>query len=263
MRARPAQTSRPSIVALLLSAGLVAGGARADDEARLACIRGAERGQLLLRNHHLSAARSTLAECARDACPGLVKRDCTAWLEQAAAAMPSIVVSAKSVEGGDLLEGRVLVDGKPLEDGLDGRARDLEPGFHVVRLEPRLGEPVEESFVIREGEKGRRLTLRVRPPLVARRVRAPVPASTYVLGGTGLVALTTFGIFGTMGVVNFEQNGCGHGCSPDVGRSVSSSFVVADVSLGVAVVSLTVATILLVRRPWLEVASPPVPHAPE
>jgi hypothetical protein len=134
MRARLSGTpSAPLAWTLAAGVLLVTHLAAADDRI---CIQGAEKGQLLLRDHRLEAARAALVFRARDECRGLVNRDCTTWLEQATAAMPSILVTARAARGEDVESGRVLVDGTVIEGGLDGRAREVEPGLHVVRHRP-------------------------------------------------------------------------------------------------------------------------------
>jgi hypothetical protein len=53
----------------------------------------------------------------------------------------------------------VRLDGAPLVASLDGRAIAVEPGTHSIRFETAGKPPVEKSFVFREGEKDRRISV--------------------------------------------------------------------------------------------------------
>ena len=79
--------------------------------------------------------------------------------------MPTVVLAARLPNGADEVDVRVLVDGKPLAQRLDGRAVELEPGDHLLSFQPGVAgaAPVEMRVVVREGEKGRLIVGNLQP----------------------------------------------------------------------------------------------------
>ena len=71
-----------------------------------------------------------------------------------------------------------------------------------------------------------------------------LPASVYILGGLGIVALGSFGYFGVTAIRQRDdlESDCAPGCSQDDKDSVDRKLLIADISLGVAVLSLGAAT---------------------
>jgi hypothetical protein len=247
---------RTTLLAVCLAAP-----AAAEDADRQACLAAADKGQALLKERKLVDAREALASCARDVCPGLVKRDCTGWLEQAQAAMPTIVVAARDAQGRDVVDGRVVLDAETADRPLDGKALEIDPGPHTIKV-LRLGrEPVTQSVVVRENEKGRTIVLQLEPlappPAPVRADVAPPPSTPaiapLVLAGVGLTAGAVGAYFGIKGLSDRSSLGCqsgSGGCAHADYTQVQREFVVADVALGVAVVSVAAAAILyFAQRP--------------
>jgi hypothetical protein len=120
-----------------------------------ACIEANERAQDLKTNGKLQSARVAILVCMDNACPKPVREDCARLFEEVNKAQPSIVFEAKDGNGNDLSNVRIWMDGFPLVDRLDGKAINIDPGPHRFRFETSGADPVEKTFIIREGEKSR------------------------------------------------------------------------------------------------------------
>jgi len=220
--------------------------AHADDD-KEQCVTAHGDAQLLRKKHALVSATKTLRVCAREMCPALVQKDCTRWLGEVEAEQPTIVVVATDENGADIVDVRVLLDGKPLVDRLDGSPIAIDPGEHVLRFERAGGKASEQRIVLHDGEKSRTVKVSfaepVRPaPLVVE--KAGIPAATWVFGAIGVASLGSFTYFGLSGRA-FESelsSSCAPSCSGDDVAGVRRRYLVADISLGVSVVSLAVAT---------------------
>jgi hypothetical protein len=258
-RARP----RLGAVALLSLAGAARWSlARADERSdeKQACASAAEDAEQLRIDARLLAARERLLRCARAECPAAVRSDCVQWMTEVAAAMPTVVLGARDAGGRDVLSARVSVDGVVVARGLDGKAVEVDPGVHKFRFESD-GAAVEQTVLIREGEKNRAVTTTLdRGPVASTgpaaasvlppRRAAPLHASawTWALGGVGLAALGV-GAYLELSVdadANQLQRSCGHSCSHDqVAPLVLKQQVLAPVAFGVGALSLGLATYAL------------------
>jgi hypothetical protein len=166
------------------------------------CIDASTRGQTLRQQGHLLGAREQMIQCARDACPSVVRSHCMRWLGDIDERIPSIIVRAQDAGGVDLVDARVVIDGRPGK--LDGRAVQLDPGEHIVAV-VRDGARREERLILVEGEASRLVMLRLPPAAPAPRAVQPevqpayerrIPLATWVLGGVGVAALGTATYFG-------------------------------------------------------------------
>lgn len=212
--------------ALALAIALTAGAARADESpTRQECIQASEDAQLYRIKTQLVAARVKLVTCSSEACPKVVRQDCSAWLDEVDRALPTVVLAARDGGGKDLVEVRVQLDGAPLVDRLDGKAVAVDPGDHVLRFESH-GEAHEEKVVVREGEKNRIVSVTIGkppppPPVVVvqpiapiapppRETRASSPA-TWVFGGLGLATLVAAGAVGAASLAQRQSlyDSCG------------------------------------------------------
>ena len=134
------------------------------------CINAAETGQQLRSSGRLIQARRALAACTASSCPTVVRRDCGRWVEEIDAAQPSVSVKLEDAAGGDVPDGKVLLDGEPMVRAADGRATPVDPGAHKVVWSRETGRSVEQDVVVREGERNRVIVLRAPSPgLVAPR----------------------------------------------------------------------------------------------
>lgn len=86
---------------------------------KAACLAKHEEAQVSQQQGRLRAARDALLACARPRCPALLRADCTSWLSALVSEIPSVVISAESKRG-DETDVRVLIDGRPVAEALDG-----------------------------------------------------------------------------------------------------------------------------------------------
>jgi hypothetical protein len=245
----PLRTSGPVALAALVSFSAFAHPARAD--VKQACVDASTTGQSLRDASKLYEAREQFVECARDACPAIVRKACADWLADVDHRLPSVVFRAQAADGSDVVDARLSLDGAPLAHALDGAAVPIDPGEHVVRFERGGAAPVEERVVIVEGERGRVVTGRFAATTVA---TTPTPHDTpsagkrltpltLVLagvGGVGLIGFASFGVVATNDLNHLRQT-CAPYCSASQLGSVKTEALVADVSLGVGVAALAAA----------------------
>src|SRR5262249_29602713 len=131
------------------------------------CFSAHEQAQRLRRVGKLAETRAQLEACTRTPCPEPVRQDCTTWLDDLAAAQPTLVVVARDPGSSTpRTTVRVPADGVRVAERLTGHASDADPGEHRVRLEAPDGRVVEQKIFVSEGEKARRveLTLPAPPP---------------------------------------------------------------------------------------------------
>ena len=157
------------IVTVSLSIGLSLSPLSAEaDLTKAQCIEANTRGQDLVREGRLLAARDQLRSCAGESCPALVRDDCTRRMNDVERAQPTIVFDAKDTAGRDLSVVHVTIDGSPLADKLDGTALPVDPGEHVFAFTVLDQASVVQTFVLKEGDKERRERVvigRPAPPL--------------------------------------------------------------------------------------------------
>jgi hypothetical protein len=256
----PRKLSRPRARLLILaaitgSAMAPADGAAAEgsDTIRL-CRTSHQAGQRLRREGSLVAAKAELIACSGDTCPPGLREDCLKRLDEVEAALPTVVFQARTADGGDVSDVQVVFDGTPRLSRLDGRPIELDPGAHRIRFERGNRIVGEQSVLVIEGEKLRKVSVTI--PLDApsqtadamtrAETRTEMPRSirwtTYALGGLGVLALGSFAYFGLSGKSEREDlYACRPACPDGDVASARAKLLVADVSLGVAIVALSVA----------------------
>jgi hypothetical protein len=251
-----------------LAAGLaivaVHGIARADETA--ACVKASEQAQSLRDEGKYRSAREQLLLCSRDVCPSVVRKDCVTWLADVDAAMPSIVLGAKD-GAQDVVDVKVSLDGKPLAEKLDGKPLPMDAGEHTITFE-RQGRPaVQSKVVLHAGEKNRAISVQLgaEPNAAggggargggggtAEQSSSGPPIAGYVVGGIGVVAIGGFAFFGLSGKSDVDNmrsgpNACAPNCDPSKVDAAKAKLLVADISLGVGVVGLGVATYLILTH---------------
>jgi hypothetical protein len=242
------------------------GGAFADDKQD--CIAASEAGQDKKLGGRLREAREQLLICARDVCPALLRQDCTQWLTEIISALPSVVVGARDWQGHDLVDVTVSVDGTVVTKKLDGKPIALDPGAHTFHYEIASGAPpVDEQLLIRQGERNRTLTVTFAPPPGATPISpaeepppAPLPARrrsflTYVFGGVGLAAIGAgagLGLSANSDASTAREAppaGCAPNCPSSRVDPIKTKYILADVSFGVGIISLGMATYFFFAHP--------------
>ncbi len=241
---------RPGLAAaiLVLPATLLAP-ARATALDRETCFSSAETAQKLRAQGHLRDAREKLLTCAQKECPAAVQSDCSTWLGEVEANLPSIVVQAHDTQGNDLSDVQVLVDGVRVADRLDGRPIELDPGPHALRLERSGSTPVDRSIVLVEGQKSREVEATLEPLAAApaessssSSASGAIPTSVWVLGAVGAAALVSTAVLWVWGRSEFSslQSSCAPSCDPSRVSPARTKIIAGDISLGVAVAALGV-----------------------
>jgi hypothetical protein len=235
-------------------------------EVKKACILQHESAQSLRRTGKLLEAREAVLVCSRDECPAAVRSDCGDWLEAMSKNVPSLVFRVKS-DDKDVSDVRVSVDGKLITSRLDGTPYELNPGSHTLLFEYAGFDPIQQEILVLEGEKNRVIAanfVKAVPVVKETSPKAPESASpapvemyrptpvlTYVLGGVALAGVAGFAAFGLSG--QSEKKGLETSCRPTCTDSelkpVETRFLLADVSLGIAVVSAVTAGVLYFGRP--------------
>jgi hypothetical protein len=275
-----------SFAFVLASALLLTAGAAAADEKEV-CVQAVERAQVVRLDGKLIEAREGFVTCARAVCPAAIRQDCTRWVAEVDASLPSVVFEAVWADGRDATGMTVVLDGKPLEGAEPGRAVPMDPGEHSFRFEVAGAAPVESRNVIRQGEKNRLLRVTFtplaapapptpavvtpppapspspsstaapvglwRPPsdrVTPSPARRPIPLAAWVLGGVavaGLGGLAYFGLKGT-GDLDSMRSSCGHACNPSDVTAARNQILVGDVLGAVGLVAAGAAVWLTLAR---------------
>jgi hypothetical protein len=204
---------------------------------KMACIDAHAEGQRLRMRAQLTEARQRFLLCSQESCPAVAKDDCTAWLRDVEARIPTVILTVRSPRGDDL-PAKVTVDGTPAK--LDGTALALNPGPRALRAEAAGYRTAERNIVVREGEKDRAVAI-VLEPIAA----APPPKPrelrpvTWISAGVAALAAGAVPNFAIKGLSdeNALSDRCAPTCSKDQVGSVRTSYVAADVALGVAVLA--------------------------
>jgi hypothetical protein len=245
--------------------------AEAEDE-KHQCISASDQGQQLRDDGKYRLAREAFARCARETCPIPVRQDCVHWLLEVDQSSATIVINAKDNNGNDLADVAVAVDGTPLVTKLDGKPLTVDPGEHTLRFEALGFAPVDEHVVIHAAEKNRavnvRLTSIAPPPRTepgpgepqlgpndVGQTTTPTPVRSprtlgWVFVGAAVAAFASETYFGVAGMNQRSDDltRCAPHCSAAERSSIQTKFVIADVALGVGLVSSGVAAYFFLRH---------------
>jgi hypothetical protein len=228
---------RKTLVLSLCTAALAYGGlARADGTTT--CTNASSQGQTERDAHRLVEARNQFLICAKQECPGVVRKDCAAWLEQVQASLPTVVPLATDAAGNGLPGVKVSMDGKLLLASADGRAVEVNPGTHTFTFEAADRTKADLQIVVAEGQKDKRVAAIIGKPAgpdtgtPATPAAAPAPAATpppaaapaerppgetssgpwktigIVTAGVGVVGIGLGSVFGVMASSNKSSAGC-------------------------------------------------------
>jgi hypothetical protein len=198
---------------LLALAVWLAPAAASADVTKAQCVDANTGAQTHRREGKLSQARDELRLCGDPHCPRIVRDDCTKRLDELEQAQPTLVFDVKDASGGDIGDAKVSVDGKRLTEKLDGTAVAVDPGEHAFTFEVEDQPPVSQTLVVKEGEKGRRVSvvLGTPPPAPPPPEAPPSPSPPppppppppfplrtvgLVVGGAGVAGLGVGTVFG-------------------------------------------------------------------
>lgn len=255
-------------LACLSSAAAHAG--KPSQEAIQKCMSSHEQSQRLRMEGKLRQAMAEALACQQEPCPAPVREECTQFHADMQRSVPTVVVGVRDAKGRDLTDVRVMVDGELLQDGLTGKPVPIDPGKRVFRIVGQGGFVSEEEVLVRQGEKDRLLsfTLGARSPSSAasspsipvradasERSGASSRAAGYVAGGVGVIALLVGGYFGLRARSRWSDRN--DHCSPagcdaeavEASDDAHTSATIANVAVGLGLLSLGVGTYLIVTAP--------------
>jgi hypothetical protein len=251
-----------AVPTVVLSLALSLGAVHAHAADTNACLTSYEQTQTLRRGGKLREAKQQALQCAREACPAVLTKDCARWATEIDATIPSVVFEARAADGTELVDVKVFVDDKPLVDTLDGKAVEFEPGAHTLRFEWASGKaaPVVMQTVVREGEKNRKIAATFAANGDSSgggsgesAGKRPIPLAAWVFGGIALAGVgvgTAFAVIGKSKQSDLDV--CKPHCQPPDVDSMTRSFAIADVGFGVGVISAAAAVYLFLSRPKSE-----------
>ncbi|MFO0670533.1 MAG: hypothetical protein U0235_13040 [Polyangiaceae bacterium] len=226
---------------------LVAGDAAADDLA--ACNGALVRGQELVRAGKLLEARAAYPGCLRAECNAELRAVCANFVAELTQRVPTLRLVARSRSGAALSGVRFFVDDKPAS----GDAVEVDPGAHRVRAVAAGHDTAGVTIDARVGEGTREVVLDLAPnasapdpPAHAAAGSTKIPVASVVLGGVALAGLGSFAYFGLDGKSTEKNLRATCPTGPCDSSDMRRSYLVADVSLGVAVASAAAAVILFV-----------------
>ena len=248
--ARWATRARLLALASCLACATSASSARAEREA---CLAAHEQGQVARLAERFSEAREQLRRCMQPACPKLLREDCRALLADLDASRASVVFQVAGATGEDLSEVRVLANDQPITTEA-GQAVALDPGTYQLRFEAPEHRPLEQTLVLRQGEKSRVVrveleSVRVSEPVLPdlplasaapaeRRSTRGLRIASYVLGGSALAVLAAAIGLGAKGKAEHDHlsDVCGaeRACDQDDTQKGRSLYVAADAGFGVS-----------------------------
>ncbi|MDB5220620.1 MAG: hypothetical protein JWO86_8547 [Myxococcaceae bacterium] len=256
--ARRARLLAPLAALVILSA--VPSIASADD--KQLCVAASEKGQQLRSAGKLVEAREQLNVCGRTECPKLIQQDCTQWMSEVLASLPSVVPGAKDRKGRDVVQARLTIDGKVATETLDGKPIVVDPGVHSFVFEakgPGAGPAVKEQVVVKPGEKNRIVivTVATGDDVVAaasagngtrEEAKSSPPIAAYVLGGLGVVALGAAGVMGLL--ANSDAHDLRSTCAPNCKQSdvdaIQTRYTIGGVTAGVGGALLITGVVLFI-----------------
>lgn len=244
---------------------------RAHADAKAECAKAYESAQEQRGQGKLRDARKNLVTCSQSACAAFIKKDCTKWLSEVESSLPSVVFSAKAA-GGDVTDVKVTLGDEVLTESLDGRAIEMDPGAQTFVFESAKHGRKEVKATVKEGQKAQSIEVVFEAPkgppsgaaAAGEGEGEPDSVSTedasgrktiaYVLAGVGAVGIAGFAYFGLSGNSDKDALECAETktCTDDELDPIKKKYLYADISLGVGLVSLGVATYLLVTKPGKE-----------
>lgn len=261
----------PWALVIIGSVVLRANASRADEKAQ--CVADYDRAQVLLKTNKLVEARAPLLSCGRPICPAFVSDDCSRWLTDLDARLPTVVVEAQGPDGQDITDVSIELDGAPYLSRIDGRAFPINPGEHKFVFRHDGAKTIERRVVVAESVRGRRISVRFEsadttsiperpsspeaaapasPPPRQSPVKRPSTLTLALagLGGVGLVSFAYFGLDYNSRLGDLDS--CKPNCRTADTDRASVSRTLAFVSGGVGILALGAAVTLYLKEPARE-----------
>lgn len=251
------------IAAVAVALLLVPSVAHAADPDRKACLAAVDEGQKLRDDGKLTDAKKQFLTCSAKTCGAAVSKQCEEWYAEAEKDVPSVLFRAKDGAGKELVDVKVIVDGKKISDSIGAQPLPLDPREHTIRFERADGAGVEDKFVLRVGEKNRMIELAFQPAPVAVAPPPPPPAPEsklhvpllgWVGGGVFVAGAATTVIFAVLAHSKESdlRSSCAPHCTSDDRDGVKTKLTIANVGMFVGIAGLAfggVMTFLANRQP--------------
>jgi hypothetical protein len=236
------------------------------------CMSAHTSGQREAKAGRLRVATQLFTSCGSDElCPEQVRSDCTQLLESVRQNIPTVIFAVRDENGNDVSNVQVFSAEELITKELDGRAVDMDPGKHALRFHLPWGEVLTRDVLIRESEKNRMIEVKIEKQAAAPPegegsnadpgALGPAPGSAgasenkppiaaWVAAGGALAGFGTFAGFALLGQGEKQKlEECKPNCTESDGEhydSMKTAYLVADIGLGVGIVSATVAAVLFV-----------------
>jgi hypothetical protein len=153
------RSARAGALAVFTSMALSAP-AWADGPDASSCVDAYSKAQTQRNERKLVEARQSLLVCAQPTCKDFIVKDCTDWLDQVKAALPSIVPVALDAGGNAIFNVKVTMDGAQLVAKIDGRSVEVNPGPHTFVFENAAdGTKAQKDVLVAEGEHEKRISV--------------------------------------------------------------------------------------------------------
>lgn len=234
------------------------------DDAVAACLSNHTKGQMLRQAGKLIESRDVFRQCSAVECPSQVIRDCLGWLEQTQRQIPSVSFRILA-DGVTRTDARVFIDGQAVLERVSGKALDLNPGVHELRVVLPPFEEYEADLVVSDGEQFRVVEVAFRTPVAPKRplpptapeveMHRPIPIPAYVFAGVAAAAAisgTGWGLSTRLLEGKLEDK-CAPRCSQEGIDVVKQRALLADLSWGIGAASLITAVTFYVLRPEVPV----------
>jgi hypothetical protein len=253
---------QPTLVALSIAAAPAI--VRAEPPSKEQCIEANVETQRFRLAGKLRQARRAAIVCSSAACPAPVQAECAGWVRQLDQQLPRVVFHAFAANGRRLAQVRVFVDGELVATQLDGRSVPVDPGTHQFRFVRADGSELTLRETVAEGQLRRSLDARFvdapAPQAEARREPADESFSPVVpLLGVGVLGAASFAFFALRGsaLERERRDDCAPNCTRDETLPVRTSYIIADVSLGISLLALGAAAWFAFSDPAPRSAKPP------
>jgi hypothetical protein len=226
------------------------------------CAEAYTQAQVARKESRLKEAKDKLTLCANASCPAALRKDCTPWLAEVEADLPTVTVKPVD-ETGRVVDGaRISVDGTSVTRDGDVATLRLDPGEHVVRIEADGKKAAEQKITVAKGAPRRELTLKLdaegrvatepTSPPKAEGASRPVPALVWVFGGIGVAGVATFAVLGSIGKGkkgDLDTRMCKPHCDPGTVSAIKTDYNAADVALAVGGVAMAAGLVVFLTRP--------------
>lgn len=217
-----------------------------------ACLSNHTEGQELRAAGKLLESRAALMRCSATHCPSQVIRDCLGWVEQIQLQIPSVGFRV-TADGASRADVQVSIDGAVVFEELSGKAVDLDPGLHRVKVVLPPFEPVERDLVVSEGDKFRvvevafvtpaRPVVENDPSVPQVKMHRPITLPSFIFAGVSVAAAINGAAWG-LSASNLKgelEANCAPDCPVKSIDVLKQRALVADISFGVSAASLVTA----------------------